>query len=293
MGHRKCLPFSNPKGVDQLPDAVESEDFVQLHDMEPIEGPSSKRIQELEENLITIKQEKDNLHKECTKLQSECDKFRQQVEELKKQLQGQSLSYKLIQDDDKKYRFFTGLPLTVYLKTFDHLKRYVPHATTKDSLSYEDQFFLTLIRLRFDLSFELLAYQTGSGRVSDVNFVRQSDFIRYYISLVIKFLLIEDFSCMMTLQHFTLTTKRCGTIEIFSGFADTLGGVRRFRRENPDKEDVPESFKARFLEVLREISATPEEVQVTLSSRPMAFLRNQRNVCTKVFQKCVGIWWWG
>lgn len=54
----------------------------------------------------------------CTRSVLSCkgefDKFRQQVEELKMQLQGQSLSYKLIQDDDKKCRFFTGLPLTVF-----------------------------------------------------------------------------------------------------------------------------------------------------------------------------------
>ncbi|XP_030834231.1 uncharacterized protein LOC115921180 [Strongylocentrotus purpuratus] len=170
---KRRLSFSHLQDVDKVPDPVPLEDdFMQPPEAEQADEACQQssvsteeayqcKIKKLEEELLAVKQERNECREEFNKLQEDCQKYQEESDKLKEQLEGKCLSSKIIQGDDKKCRFFTGLPLSVYVKTFEQLRKFVPHATTKDSLSYEDQFFFTLVRLRLDLSFEFLAYQTG------------------------------------------------------------------------------------------------------------------------------------
>jgi hypothetical protein len=67
----------------------------------------------------------------------------------------------LIQGDDGNAHFFTGLPWDVFLCLFHFLLPYT-QGKTKDSLPFIDQLFVSLVRLHLDLSFELIAYLSGS-----------------------------------------------------------------------------------------------------------------------------------
>ena len=70
------------------------------------------------------------------------------------------LSSNCIKEDDTKSKYFTGLPWDIFLCLFAFLTPHV-QGKTKDSLPFKDQLFFTLVRLRLDLSFELLSYQSG------------------------------------------------------------------------------------------------------------------------------------
>lgn len=66
-------------------------------------------------------------------------------------------------------------------------------------------------------------------------------------------------------HRFTVTTQKEGSIDILVGLLNSFGTFWRLRQENPN-DDAVGRFRERFLEIFREISPTPEEVQVILAS---------------------------
>ncbi|XP_072017367.1 uncharacterized protein [Amphiura filiformis] len=77
-------------------------------------------------------------------------------------LQKCKFSVSIIKEDDSRCQFYTGLSWDVFLSTFHFTCNHV-QGKTKDSLPFIDQFFLTLVKLRLDLPFELIAHLTGCG----------------------------------------------------------------------------------------------------------------------------------
>ena len=98
-------------------------------------------------------------------LLEERDFARKEVCELRIQLANVRLSSSCIRSNDARSKFYTGLSWSIFEKTFNFLSPHV-QCKTKDSLPFMDQFFLTLVRLRLDLSFELLAYLSGCGETT-------------------------------------------------------------------------------------------------------------------------------
>ena len=70
------------------------------------------------------------------------------------------LSVCAIEGDDCRAQFFTGLTWDVFSRTYEFLEPFAGKKT-KDSMPFIDQFFVTLVKLRLNLPFDLNSYQTG------------------------------------------------------------------------------------------------------------------------------------
>lgn len=128
-----------------------------------IDGPPS---------LITEAEDPDSesdilsrLYREADALRSERDEYKEKAEMLEEKLAGVRLSVAAVKGNDDKCLFYTGLKYEVFEGLFQYVAPFVT-GKTKDSLPFEDQFFITLVKLRLDVPFELLAYQTGCGETT-------------------------------------------------------------------------------------------------------------------------------
>ena len=74
----------------------------------------------------------------------------------------------IVEDDDEKCKFYTGISWLVFVKTFVFLSQFLPPAKL-GSLTLRDQFFATLVKLRQNPNFDYLADQIGVGRTTVVD----------------------------------------------------------------------------------------------------------------------------
>ena len=104
------------------------------------------------------------LQAEVDALRDERDELREEKEQLLRQVDLVRLSSSAITDNDTRSQFFTGLPWDIFIKTFFFICNFIPpQYLHKDGLPLQEQFFITLVKLRLGLPLELLAYQTGVG----------------------------------------------------------------------------------------------------------------------------------
>ncbi|XP_068237241.1 uncharacterized protein [Palaemon carinicauda] len=120
-------------------------------------------------------------------LRQERDEARAEVERLQNLLSAARLSASSIQRAPESYQFFTGLNATVFEKTSAYLMKFHPKEA-KGSMPLKDQLFLTLIKLRMDLPFELIARISGfvETTVRDY-FWKWIDLIDAKLSFLVKF----------------------------------------------------------------------------------------------------------
>ena len=92
-------------------------------------------------------------------LTTECENLRSENQELKSKLKYNSLESDSFEGNDDKVRYFTGLPsFPVMLVTFNLI---CPHMSLKSTLSAFQQFLLTCMRLRLNVSVQYLGYCFG------------------------------------------------------------------------------------------------------------------------------------
>ena len=101
-------------------------------------------------------------------VKKENEDLKQLVENLTKQTDAMRLSAKLV-DNKEKCHFYTGLAPEVFDVTYTNLCKYAPPAR-KDSLSLRDQFFLTLVKLRRNIPFEMISDLTGPSESTVRNY---------------------------------------------------------------------------------------------------------------------------
>jgi hypothetical protein len=111
-----------------------------------------------------------HLQQQITTLTTEVDFLRQErneaqekVQSLQKELNRTRLSVSCVQGNEKCCRFYTGISFVVFMHVFNFLMKFSTNQHSKDSLSFEDQFFLTLVRLRLNLPFKFIAQQCNSS----------------------------------------------------------------------------------------------------------------------------------
>ncbi|KAJ8018293.1 THAP domain-containing protein 2 [Holothuria leucospilota] len=91
--------------------------------------------------------------------------LREEVNNLRQKLENNAcFGTPIIENNDTKSKFFTGLSWEVFTKTFEFLYQFiVKDKTTGEAskISLMNQFFITLVRVRQDLSFLLIAHLSG------------------------------------------------------------------------------------------------------------------------------------
>ena len=96
--------------------------------------------------------------------QPEISNFTKRLSKSEVQL-GTPLSYETIKDNDEQCFLLTGPKKDVLQCLIIYLKNY--HSETyRTGIPSEDQIILTLVRLRHDMTFEVLAYLRGTGKTT-------------------------------------------------------------------------------------------------------------------------------
>lgn len=93
-------------------------------------------------------------------LRQERDTARKERDELQTRLDLAQLSARMVENDDRKCKYYTGITWDVYNSTFEFLQSELPNKGIP-KLSYVDQFFLTLVKLKHNPKFEYLCNQAG------------------------------------------------------------------------------------------------------------------------------------
>jgi hypothetical protein len=101
--------------------------------------------------------EKAQYNIEINNLRAEKEKLKEQNKELTDSLQSANLSFKHVENNDEKCKFYTGLCWETFITTFQFLSTFVKPAPKNRMINLEDQFFITLVKLRHDMAFELIA----------------------------------------------------------------------------------------------------------------------------------------
>ncbi|XP_038582485.1 uncharacterized protein LOC119908712 [Micropterus salmoides] len=100
-----------------------------------------------------------SLHEQIKSLNKECQSLRDKVHKLESELKHRTLDAS--QFNDRKMKFFTGLPnLQTFMLVFSYVSSVFP-ATAKQSLKPTQELLLTLMKLRLNPSEELLGYLFG------------------------------------------------------------------------------------------------------------------------------------
>ena len=83
------------------------------------------------------------------------------MDQLKLKLKSCRFTFRMLEGSDVKTKFYTGLPSwPVFLYVFTFVSRDL-NARGNHALCLEDQFFLTLVKLRLNLLMEDIAYRFG------------------------------------------------------------------------------------------------------------------------------------
>ena len=115
--------------------------------------------------------EQEMLYLEITNLRQERDEARARVLELEQILKQRSLCSEAVTDNDNQTKMLTGIIWARFLQMVTYLSVFVPcNSNQKDSLSFQEQIFLTLVRLRHNVSFDLLAFIIGIPRTTCIDY---------------------------------------------------------------------------------------------------------------------------
>ena len=122
------------------------------------------------------------------KLKFELQQRNNEIHELQEKILHASLNEDSFKDNDEKVLFYTGLPKFALMMTVFHFLESFINTTARTSLSKFQQFLLTMMRLRLNLSLCDLGYRFGVSTSTalrvftawpDVTYIRLSPLIRW------------------------------------------------------------------------------------------------------------------
>ncbi|XP_071121934.1 uncharacterized protein [Mytilus edulis] len=105
--------------------------------------------------------EREMIYSEMDNLRSERDRLIQENDKLSSQITTLRLSSSIIEKNDVKSNFYTGLKWDVFLSVFTFLQTFMTRTPLASKLALRDQFFVTLVKLKLDMPFEYIADQCG------------------------------------------------------------------------------------------------------------------------------------
>jgi len=114
--------------------------------------------------------ERENLLSKIATLQRERDDARRKLHEFEEMFACKTLSTKCFISRPELCYTLTGLQLPVFNALFIHMKVFVAKQLAKPALTLDDQLLITIVRLRHNVSFELLMAITGLPKSTVINY---------------------------------------------------------------------------------------------------------------------------
>lgn len=112
--------------------------------------------------------EREMLYMEINNLRRERDEAREEVKSLEKLISASSLSSESVNGNDDLCRNMIGISWGAFLKIFLFLSVFVK--ATNKKLPLQEQLFLTLVKLRHNVSFDFLAHVKGIPKTTMVDY---------------------------------------------------------------------------------------------------------------------------
>lgn len=113
--------------------------------------------------------ERQQLYEEMNNLRKERDEARAKVVSLEEKLKTSNLSASSVEGNDEACKTMTGISWEVFMKLFLYLREFLPSTQKIKSLSPEDQLFLTLVRLKHNVTFDFLARLRGIPKTTMID----------------------------------------------------------------------------------------------------------------------------
>lgn len=131
----------------------------------------------------------------------------------------QTLSSSSVEDDNQKCKMMTGITWPVFIQLFIFLSAFVTGDTRQKSLPLREQFFLTLIKLRHNTSFDFLAHLRGIPKTTCIDiFWKWLDLMHAKLNFMVKWQDRENiFQTIPPVfkKHFPRLTSIIDCFEIF------------------------------------------------------------------------------
>jgi hypothetical protein len=125
-----------------------------VHEVKDEQEPPGAAILQEESNCG-----RGDIEKEIEKLRKTNTKLLERNNRLERQIKAQQMSADFVELDDKKCKYYTGLYWNTFVNIYAFLVTYLE--PIKPVISFRDQFFQMLVRLRLDLPFEIISDGPG------------------------------------------------------------------------------------------------------------------------------------
>ena len=119
--------------------------------------------------------EREKLYTELNNVRRERDEALQKIELLEKLVNASSLTSVAVEGNNEQCKMLTGLSWDVFLKLFLFLSSVMGNTASGQSLPLREQLFLTLLKLRHNLSFEFLAQLKGIPKTTLIDYFLEMD----------------------------------------------------------------------------------------------------------------------
>ena len=133
--------------------------------------------------------EREMIYQELDNLRRERDEAQLKLELTEKKLLTSNLSANAVENDSEKCKMMTGLSWGVFLKLSIFLATFLPSNTShiKGNMHPREQLFMTLVKLRHNISFDMLASLKGIPRSTAIgHFWRWVDLMYVNIGFMIR-----------------------------------------------------------------------------------------------------------
>lgn len=154
--------FQSPPPNENVPLQEQAPNVVECLASDETEGPefTAVRLQDHESwkeagfRRCIEQTEREQFQTEMDNLRAERDALASQLEAMEQCKFG----WQIVENNDEKCKFYTGISWTVFMQTFTFLHQFLPFANP-GTLSLKDQFFITLVKLRQNPNSDYLADQ--------------------------------------------------------------------------------------------------------------------------------------
>ena len=131
---------------------------------------ATARLTETPMQVPMTPSEREMLYTELRNVRRERDEALQKIESLQKLINASSLTSTAVEGNNERCKMLTVCPGMYFLKIFLFLSTFIGKTTTCPSLPLREQLFVTLVKLRHNLSFEFLAQVKGIPKTTMIDY---------------------------------------------------------------------------------------------------------------------------